>query len=121
MTVPFSAARTAAPSGASMLMPWPLLAMKSVMTLPETGQRNLSAPDICGSAAGALGATVGVGVTTDVSVDAMVVAFGAAGTVTCVLGAVGASTGAIDAIFTVAGPFCCRRSGRPGMMTFWPT
>src|SRR3569623_1971761 len=53
MTVPFSAARTALPSGASMLMPVPLEVMKSVVTLPDTGQRNLSAPDICWSCAGA--------------------------------------------------------------------
>src|SRR6185312_3378882 len=48
MTVPFSAARTGLPSGASILMPVPLDAMKSVVTLPDTGQRNLSAPDIDG-------------------------------------------------------------------------
>src|SRR3569832_2263014 len=39
-----------------MLMPVPLDAMISVMTLPEIGQRNLSAPDITGStSAGLLG------------------------------------------------------------------
>src|SRR6185312_13579518 len=48
MTVPFSAARTGLPCGASMLMPVPLEAMKSVVTFPDTGQRNLSAPDIDG-------------------------------------------------------------------------
>ena len=42
MTSPFSAARTELPSGASILMPVPREAAKSVMTRPDSGQRNLS-------------------------------------------------------------------------------
>src|SRR5258707_550933 len=50
MTVAVSAARTAGPSGAAVLMPGPLDAVKSGETLPRTGQRDLSAPRHRGSA-----------------------------------------------------------------------
>src|SRR5437870_774100 len=59
MTVPFSAARTGVPDGAAILMPVPLELAKSTMTLPVTGQRNLSAPDMAGSCRGIFGAAWG--------------------------------------------------------------
>src|SRR6185437_12471525 len=63
MTVPFSAALTGVPSGAAMLMPVPLLEAKLTMTLPDTGQRNLSAPDMAGSCSGIFGAGLTAGAT----------------------------------------------------------
>src|SRR5690348_10506495 len=135
MTWPFSAARTAAPSGASMLMPVPLDAMKSVMTLPEIGQRNLSAPDITGSTRAGLAATGGVvlvsGSTSAGFLIAAVFSTGtAAGAGVDFCGATSAmagdgaflaavtvfSTGAMDA--TCVGAVL---AVMPGMMTFWPT
>ena len=54
--MPFSAALTGVPSGAAMLMPVPFELAKLTITLPVSGQRNLSAPDTAGSASGIFGA-----------------------------------------------------------------
>src|SRR3569833_1085634 len=137
MTVPFSAARTALPSGASILMPVPLELMKSVVTLPDTGQRNLSAPDICWSCAGAgifgagcavatccTGGLVGevLGSTSLGSLIAAVlpgIGWLALGAAAGFVAPSGASAGASEA--TLVGADLAARSARPGMITFWPT
>src|SRR5690242_3219023 len=116
MTWPFSAARIAAPSGASMLMPVCLLAMKSVMTLPETGQRNLSAPDITGSAE-ATGLTAGAGaVASGAGAAVVVVVLDPRG----VAAAIGVLTGlSTVATFMGAGAALAEETAvRPGMMIF---
>src|SRR5690554_7422674 len=119
MTVPFSTALTAAPSAASILMPVPLDAAKSTSTRPLTGQRNLSLPDMTGSAAGALAistgwAATGAGVAAGAVLACSVL--GAACGKVCWAGAAAAVL-SVDASLMV-GALLASRSERPGMMTF---
>src|SRR5690606_10538199 len=131
------AALTVEPSGTSILMPVPREAAKSVMMRPETGQRNLSLPDIAGSAAG-VGAGCGLAAATGASTTGAGAGVGAAvgaGAAACWTGALrpagravgrvwpsgaGALASWVGAVAATGATFWLR-SPRPGMVIFWPT